>query len=124
MIITRITGGPGNQLFQYATARRLADIHNTNVLLDIREFEKKTHRVFLLDMFKINANLANKSTLRNFLKFSDYFSFDHQKIIHKALPQYFPNIIYEKYFHFDKTILLLPNNVYLIGFWQSEKYFS
>ena len=40
MIYTRIRGGLGNQLFQYSTARSLADLLNVPLGLDIREYDE------------------------------------------------------------------------------------
>lgn len=124
MIIARITGGLGNQLFQYANARRLAEYHTTDLFLDTREFSKKLYRPFLLDKFNIRAEIASESELKTILKLSNKFSFDHQRFIHKLFPAVYPNVIYEKYFQFDPSYINLPDNIYLIGFWQSEKYFN
>src|SRR5262249_28981670 len=38
MIIISVTGGLGNQLFQYAMGRRLAVQHKTDLLLDLRNY--------------------------------------------------------------------------------------
>ena len=48
MIIVRLIGGLGNQMFQYATARRLAEKHPTILKLDVTGFEEyKLHRYSL-----------------------------------------------------------------------------
>lgn len=39
MIITRLMGGLGNQLFQYAMARRLSYKHNVPLKLDISWYQ-------------------------------------------------------------------------------------
>ena len=38
MIVVRLMGGLGNQMFQYAAARALADSLECELLLDTREF--------------------------------------------------------------------------------------
>ena len=38
MIITRLSGGLGNQLFQYAMARGLAERHKASLLLDATNY--------------------------------------------------------------------------------------
>ena len=38
LIVVKLFGGLGNQMFQYAAARQLALSHNTEVLLDLRWF--------------------------------------------------------------------------------------
>ena len=40
MIIVRLKGGLGNQLFQYALGRNLAIQHQTDLILDTTSFEK------------------------------------------------------------------------------------
>ena len=49
MIITRIGGGLGNQMFQYATARALALRNKTNLKLDIYDIIDKTPGHYLVD---------------------------------------------------------------------------
>jgi hypothetical protein len=106
MIVTRIIGGLGNQMFQYATARQLAETHHAKLLLDISGFKKYKLHNFSLCNFKISADL-DKS--RNMTKFTA-----NRKL----------TIIKEKFYEFDKNILNLPDNVYLEGYWQSYKYFN
>ena len=72
MIITRITGGLGNQLFQYAAARTLSKKLNTTLKLDISEVLTKKYRKFLLDRFRINAQIASSEEVKKFWKFSVY----------------------------------------------------
>lgn len=63
MIIARLIGGLGNQMFQYATARRLAEKHSTILKLDINSFEEyKLHR-YSLHCFHIWEHLATKSEI-------------------------------------------------------------
>lgn len=124
MILVKITGGPGNQLFQYAFGRKLALINNTKLFLDLSEFNIKKHRKFLLHKFNIDAHYASPEFLKTFLKFSYYFPYDFRPLVHYFLPFLYKNIVYEKQFTFNNDMLKVKNNSYLIGFWQSEKYFS
>lgn len=124
MILIKVTGGPGNQLFQYAFGRNLALIYKTDLYLDLSEFEIKKHRVFVLNKFKIKAKIATEKLLKSYLKFSYYLPYDFRPQFHKLLPNYFGNISYEKKFTFDKNNFQIKNDSYLIGFWQSEKYFT
>lgn len=123
MIIVKITGGPGNQLFQYAAGKRLAYKHHTVLKLDIAEFEKKKHRKFILDKFKIKATYASWDEIKSFYKFSYCLPELVRPPLHNILKPFFKNIAYEKHFHFDNNILSAGDNIYLVGFWQSEKYF-
>jgi len=49
MIITRLIGGNGNQMFQYAAGYYLAKMNNTELLLDINYLLDKSKRYFRHD---------------------------------------------------------------------------
>lgn len=126
MIIVTLTGGLGNQMFQYATARRLAEQHSTILKLDISGFEQyKLHR-YSLHCFHIWEYLATDNEIKNICGENNLFRKASKKILSKLknLPYHKPKILTEKYFHFDPKILDAPNNILLNGYWQSEKYFS
>jgi hypothetical protein len=123
MIIAKLRGGLGNQMFQYATARRLAEKHSTILKLDITGFETYKLRRYSLHCFQIWEYLATqaeieticgKSPSRLSQKISSKLGFKNPKN---------SNLILEKQFNFEPEILVLPNNVLLEGYWQSEKYF-
>lgn len=59
MIIARLSGNLGEQMFQYAIGRRLALIHRTQLKLDISAFESTPHN-YLLDRFRIRAGVAEQ----------------------------------------------------------------
>ena len=99
MIVARIIGGLGNQLFQYAVARHLSILHNTDLKLDTFAYnEYKIHK-YGLSNFLIVENFATKSDIENLF------------------------FVKENHFHFDSEFRKIQNNVYLSGYWQSEKYF-
>ena len=61
MIICRLKGGLGNQLFCYAAARRLAKYNNTELVMDsVSGFERDYlyQRSFALKNFSITSRLA------------------------------------------------------------------
>ncbi len=61
MIITRLKGGLGNQLFQYAAGFRLASIRKAELKLDFSEFDNpdyRTPRSYELGVFEITAEGA------------------------------------------------------------------
>ena len=55
-VITRLNGGLGNQLFQYAAGRSLAERLGAPFKVDIYEFETYLLRRFELDKFTIGDN--------------------------------------------------------------------
>lgn len=129
MIIARLTGGLGNQMFQYAAARRLADFHGTELKLDTgfleRACENCTPRPFLLKHFAITGSIA---TLREVAEFEGkgesrlkYVVSCLQRVINPSCKN--PQIYHERFFYFDPLFHTLPDNTYLTGYWQSEKYF-
>ena len=124
MILVRITGGLGNQMFQYAAARNLADRLRTNLKLDINEYNQWKLRRFELGKFNINAGIAGEDDMKSFLGFSRHLPALFQPYIHNFFKKKFHNIYYEKWFHFNESFFSNRDNTYLIGFWQSEKYFT
>lgn len=126
MIIVKLMGGLGNQMFQYSAARSLALKNGTSLKVDLSFLESdqvgNTPRFFELDKFHISAERAShweiallsgrgrsrfKSTAASLLQqLAGYSSYR------------------EKWFQFDPIVLTLPDKVYLEGYWQSERYFA
>ncbi len=125
MILVRIYGGLGNQMFQYATGRHLALVHNTALKYDDGFFEFKnddssTKRDFELKVFNTHIERASEQELDSFLK---------KGRIQKRLEDLFPflerrHLVNEKFHPFNPEVLKAKNSSYLNGYWQSEKYFS
>lgn len=123
MIIVRLIGGLGNQMFQYAAGRRLAHVLGVEFKLDITGFEHYPLRKYYLENFNIKENFASLKEIRALTK---------RPIVERVLswtlhrpPRTASTYIREKLsFHFDSDILSLPDGIYLDGYWQSEKYFA
>jgi hypothetical protein len=120
MIITKLKGGLGNQLFQYALGRRLAYFNNTDLKLDIYEFKNNNIRTYRLGHFNIQENFASDEEINKLKRPSNKLV----AIRRKLMPYYKRPFILERFFHFDPNVLGAPNNIYLEGYWQSEKYFK
>ena len=58
MIIVSLKGGLGNQMFQYAAGRRLAEVRGTALLLDCAPCYTSGGREFALEWFNIQATCA------------------------------------------------------------------
>lgn len=124
MIITRLIGGLGNQLFQYAAARHLSEIHRTTLKLDISGFETYKLHKYSLGHFNIQENFA---TLEEITALTVRRQGIVERVLNRILhrpPKPAPTYVQEKHFHFDPEIPNLPDGVYLDGYWQSEKYFA
>jgi len=58
MIISRLTGGLGNQLFQYAFARYLQEVYKETIYFDLSRFSDKSYyRGYCLNYFILNNNV-------------------------------------------------------------------
>jgi len=123
MIIACLKGGLGNQLFQYAFARNLAHLHNTAMKLDISDFQGDSRIPYSLMHFNVQENFA---TLQEIQSLIDPRQTAAGKWIYSLFhnhPKKTKNHIIVKSPHFDPRLLKLPDNVYLNGYFQSEKYF-
>jgi hypothetical protein len=58
MIVVQLSGGLGNQMFQYATGRALAARHGTRLVLDSSWIEGENGDVYELGCFLLDAPLA------------------------------------------------------------------
>lgn len=129
MIIVRLKGGLGNQMFQYAAARRLAHHHNTELKLDLSflEGDQKgcTRRSFELCHFCIQAEIATSFEIAQLTESGKQLLKNIVARFYQvsALAQYNSNVYFEPHFHFDPTILNMPDNTLMDGYWQSELYF-
>jgi hypothetical protein len=126
MIIVKLLGGLGNQMFQYATARALAEKHSTILKIDVSEFELyKLHR-YSLHCFNIWEYLASRTEVEDILYSANLFKkIKIKSLIKLGIKDGRDNSwITEKQFNFSPEILNLPNNILLDGYWQSEKYFA
>ncbi|BBC24666.1 alpha-1,2-fucosyltransferase [Pseudanabaena sp. ABRG5-3] len=127
MIIVRLIGGLGNQMFQYAAARRLAEKHSTILKLDITQFETYKLRKYDLHCFHIWEHLATRNEINQILGNSqNIINRTVRKVSRELGLKYLQNnkLVRERSFAFDSNILDVPDNILLDGYWQSEKYFA
>ena len=119
MIISNISGGLGNQLFQYAAAKALALHHNVDLKLDTSHFEEKSLRKFELEHLSINPLIASAEECYPYKNISTA-----KKFAQRLLPPHKRKPFKEPGFKYYSSFLEAPANAYLKGNWQSEKYFS
>ena len=131
MIIVRISGGLGNQMFQYATARSLSLKHGVQMKLDLSFYSHQTLRKYSLNQFRIEEKIASKAEIELFKgkenplgnllrKFgcrieSPSFYIRDTLLLNSAT--YTKNT-------FDANIFTNVHNAYLDGYWQNELYFK
>jgi len=127
MIITKLIGGLGNQMFQYAMARALAQKLGYELKLDISAYKNQqnvTYRSYELGDFNIQENFSTEQEINN-LKFSkSKIPTILRKLFNIPKHKKAESYAIETQFHFDPLMLNLKNPVYLEGCWQSEKYFN
>jgi hypothetical protein len=125
MIIVRIMGGMGNQLFQYALGRNLSIRNNTELKLDISEYKLYKLHEYKLHHFNIKGNIATAEEVRRIkpsrLQVIDYAMY---KIRRKFYPLHMQKVIEQRDFSYDRDVFKIKDNCYLFGYWQSEKYFK
>lgn len=130
MIIVRLMGGLGNQLFQYAIGRNLSSLTNARLKFDFKY--KNPQRPFQLNFFSVSTELATWfENDRIAFPFSRSFSSRFVRFIQRRIPNKVatlldsPNYVQEKTLNFDPELLIkVRPSCYLDGYWQSEKYFS
>lgn len=120
MICVRLEGGLGNQLFQYAAGRVLALRFECELLLETSSLQRHSRRTTMrhLELHHLN-HVGRVATEREFCllpwlhraeSFSRWIS---------------PWQVYvEKGTAFNVAFETLPDQSYLVGFWQSHYYFS
>jgi hypothetical protein len=114
MIIVKLKGGMGNQMFQYALGRAMSLRYNVNLKLDTSffylDFKNTTKRIYSLDLFNIKVKTFKIN------KVITYIISVFRKIV--------KNKGVEKNFQFDPEVFSWGPNVLLDGYWQSPKYFA
>lgn len=139
MIVVQLGGGLGNQMFQYATARRLALTRGVPLKLDLSAYGpdgdtqakglEAFRRHVRIQQFKIAAEQA---TPQEIASLRDLYS-DNSRTLSRVVRQFrklrpgfgWPETHFdERRYRFDPEVLALPSPCYLSGFWQSEKYFT
>ncbi len=117
MVISRITSGLGNQLFQYACGRAISLRHGVPLKLDLQNFQDYKNRRYALDAFALEATEATPDEVNEFLKNDTLW----QRL---TTPRARRRVRRETGFSFDETILRAGPDAYLSGYWQSPRYFE
>ena len=116
MIIIKLEGGLGNQMFQYALGHNLSLIHNVQLKIDSTYLKKdnQSKRILRIDNLKTILEEATNKEVYSYTsilqKFLDKIRAKKKKIVERS------NV-------FDPTILSVSEG-YLVGNWNSEKYFK
>lgn len=131
MIIVNITGGLGNQMFQYAIAKSISKKNKDIFKLDTSFYPKQSLRKYELDLFNIEENIASNNEVDS-LKGKEGLIFkvkNRLKIKNKKPSSYkadslLLNSAKNTNKIFEKEIFDSVGDIYLDGYWQSEEYFK
>jgi hypothetical protein len=129
-VIVRMSGGLGNQLFQYAAGRSLALRLGTSLQLDVSQYTSgKDKRQFELDPFKHHFTHLDERDADAWRKQASRLHNLHRPTRkHAGLNNFmhgrFPDVFLEKDFRFQHAWTALKSPKYLFGNWMSERYFA
>jgi hypothetical protein len=133
IIVTRIEGGLGNQLFQYAIGRRLAHMAQGHLILMLEDnFESRDGRNIGLPFFNITGDFIYQATLQDSLKkmFPQHVPLSSLLLAQERHWTMYrgqagsPELANRRDLSFLPAILAWRNNLVLHGFWQDERYFA
>jgi hypothetical protein len=120
MKIVKVSGGLGNQLFQYAFARALEERSGDEVFLDLSTYGyANAHNGFELDrLFAVRYRAATEVDIER-------LATRPRGRISQLRRKYFtkPGHHIDRIFRYDPSVFDLQGDRYFEGWWQTERYF-
>ncbi len=124
-IVTRLHGGLGNQLFEYAAGYALSRRLGVPLRVDTRGIGRPADRGLQLREFNLPLDEASEATIRRLTpQWGPWWKNKWILWSHRITPFRLRRWAKEESFDFDVRVLGLRPPVYLDGWWQSEKYFA
>ena len=120
MIIVKIFGGLGNQMFQYAAGRSLALAHDCELKLDLSWFGAYHSPAYQLNLFGIQAAVATADEVSRLIGPLPRLA----RMLRKKIGAGKKSFYVEREFAFDEKFYDKTPPLYLDGYWQSWKYFQ
>lgn len=118
MIISELTSGLGNQLFQYAAAKSLALQTNQKLVLDNHFFTNNSYRIPRLDLFQHSADYTIPHNAYVYKLFA---------VVRRLFKRRFITVQEKEWWRFspfDTDLINAQPFVYLQGGWCSYNYFE
>lgn len=126
LVISRLVGGLGNQMFQYAAGRALAANLGSKFLVDISDLiADPQHQGFeLLKIFNCTIEVTDSAHVRSVLGWQS--SKRVQNILRYPLLAALrtAHLTLEPHFDYWPGFHKVISPAYLMGYWQSERYFD
>ncbi len=128
MIIIKLKGGLGNQLFQYAFGRRIALLSGLPIKLDIISgfLGDFYNRSYILSHFNIIENILSSDEMK-YVKISQSQSLIGKsvRLFSSILPFVNFQTIQERFnYQYDEKLVIKYKSAYFEGYWQNERYFK
>lgn len=119
MVIIQLAGGLGNQMFQYALYLQLQSLGREVKIDDVSGFAEDPQRIPALAPFGISYE---RPSGREMIKMLDSSMLPWQRVRRKLFGRH-------KKSYFEQSKLFIPevltwDDIYLEGYWQTEKYFQ
>jgi hypothetical protein len=126
MVVTNIIGGLGNQMFQYAAGRALSLRKKVRFALDASAFDTYSlHQGFeLINVFSCNPSLVDRAAIERLI------GWQGNPLVRRALGRKSmaflrsKRLAIEPHYEYWSGINDLPDDCFLSGYWQSERYFA
>jgi len=126
IVIVRLSGGLGNQLFQYAAGRALVHARGARLLLDVSSYDNDhLGRQYRLDRFRTRARLAPTAEVPRIARQGDHDL--PSRVwwwVERCLPRHWRSVFTDRKQGYDPRLLRIRRSVVLKGYWQSESYFQ
>lgn len=119
LVVIQLSGGMGNQMFQYALYLQLKELGRNVKIDDKTEYEGRNARPIRLSVFDAEYEIPTETEMKCLTdSYLDAASKIRRKLKGRKTAAYV-----EKSQLFDSKVLEL-DRAYFMGWWQSEKYFS
>ena len=130
MIVVELAGGVGNQLFQYAAARVVADRIGTDLGIDVRVCRAPDSRPYALDAFRIRGAVVPD---RDLMGVHGHRSLPWQltggvvtrarAMLQRPRLGHLTRVIHQEPGYTGRLDSVVDDS-WLCGYWQSERYFA